>query len=93
MGHHFGNAKTSLYWAQTCNELIHRVCQLYPKNCIGVCMLPQSPRVSPANCREELERCVQEFGCVGCNLNPDPSGGYWTDPPLTDPYWFPLYAK
>ncbi len=26
-----------------------------------------------------------------CNLNPDPSGGYWTSPPLTDPSWFPLY--
>src|SRR3546814_17070834 len=28
---------------------------------------------------------------IGCNLNPDPSGGYWTDPPLTDPWWFPVY--
>ena len=26
-----------------------------------------------------------------CNLNPDPSGGYWTAPPMTDPYWYPLY--
>ena len=25
------------------------------------------------------------------NLNPDPSGGFWTSPPLTDPYWFPVY--
>ena len=25
-----------------------------------------------------------ELGFVGCNLNPDPSGGYWTAPPLTD---------
>lgn len=38
----------------------------------------------PANCRDELERCVTQFGFVGCNLNPDPSGGYWTDPPMTD---------
>ena len=41
----------------------------------------------------ELERCVKEFGFVGCNLNPDPSGGYWTDPPLTDKWWYPLYEK
>ena len=27
------------------------------------------------------------------NLNPDPSGGYWTDPPLTDRYWYPIYEK
>ena len=36
---------------------------------------------------------MREFGFVGCNLNPDPSGGYWTDPPMTDEWWFPLYEK
>ena len=51
------------------------------------------PGVSPANCIAELERCVKEFGFVGCNLNPDPSGGYWKDPPLTDRCWYPLYEK
>jgi 4-oxalmesaconate hydratase len=24
-------------------------------------------------------------------VNPDPSGGYWTDPPLGDEWWYPLY--
>ena len=28
---------------------------------------------------------------MGCNLNPDPSGGHWTSPPLTDRCWYPLY--
>ena len=93
MGHHFGNALVSRYWTETCNELIHRACQLFPDNFIGVCQLPQSPGVSPANCVQELERCVNEFGFVACNLNPDPAGGYWTDPPLTDRYWYPLYEK
>jgi 4-oxalmesaconate hydratase len=58
-----------------------------------VCQLPQSPGVPPANCIEELERCVNELGFIGCNLNPDPSGGYWTDPPLTDRWWYPFYEK
>jgi 4-oxalmesaconate hydratase len=93
MGHHFGNELTSRYWAETCNDLIHRVCTLFPKNFIMVCQLPQSPGVSPANCIGELERCVNELGAVGCNLNPDPSGGYWTDPPMTDRYWYPFYEK
>ena len=31
------------------------------------------------------------MGFIGCNLNPDPSGGYWTGPPLFDRYWYPLY--
>ena len=29
-------------------------------------------------------RAPSEFGFVGCNLNPDPSGGHWKEPPLTD---------
>jgi 4-oxalmesaconate hydratase len=69
------------------------VCSLYPANFIGVCQLPQSPGVPPENCIAELERCVNEFGFVGCNLNPDPSGGHWTSPPLTDKHWYPLYEK
>ena len=93
MGHHIGNELTSKYWSEQCNELIHRVCTLYPKNFVGVCQLPQSPGVHPKNCIPELERCVNEFGFIGCNLNPDPSGGYWTDPPLTDKWWYPLYEK
>ena len=93
MGHHIGNAATSRNWSEICNELIHRVCTLYPDNFVGVCQLPQSPGVAPANCIAELERCVNEFGFIGCNLNPDPSGGYWTDPPLTDKWWYPLYEK
>lgn len=93
MGHHLGNAETSSDWARACNELIFRVTSLFPKNFIGVCMLPQTPGVSPANCLAELERCVLEYGFVGCNLNPDPSGGYWTDPPLTDRFWYPIYEK
>jgi 4-oxalmesaconate hydratase len=93
MAHHVGNAATSALWTDICNELIHRVCTLFPKNFVGVCQLPQSPGVRPDNCIAELERCVNEYGFIGCNLNPDPSGGYWTDPPLTDKWWYPLYEK
>ena len=58
-----------------------------------MCQLPQSPGVPPKNCIPELERCVKELGFIGCNLNPDTSGGYWKDPPLTDKWWYPLYGK
>jgi 4-oxalmesaconate hydratase len=93
MGHHFGNAITSQVWSRVCNDLIYRVTKLYPDKFIGVCQLPQSPLVSPKSVVPELERCVKELGFVGCNLNPDPSGGHWKDAPLTDRSWYPLYEK
>ncbi|MGH8697205.1 MAG: amidohydrolase family protein [Burkholderiales bacterium] len=93
MGHHLGNEATSRQWSELCNDLIHRVCTLYPANFVGVCQLPQSPGVPPKNSVAELERCVKELGFIGCNLNPDPSGGYWKDPPLTDKWWYPFYEK
>src|SRR5687768_6972871 len=36
MAHHVGDATTSLHWSQHCNDLIHRVCTLYPDNFVGV---------------------------------------------------------
>jgi 4-oxalmesaconate hydratase len=91
MAHHIGNETTSRHWTRACNDMIHRVCTLYPENYVGVCQLPQSPGVSPAGCVAELRRCVQELGFIGCNLNPDPSDGHWSGPPLTDKSWYPLY--
>ena len=41
----------------------------------------------------ELRRCVEELGFIGCNLNPDPGGGRFTHPPLTDEFWYPFYEK
>ena len=66
---------------------------LFPEHFAGVGMLPQSPGVPIAHSIAELERCVLELGFVGCNLNPDPSGGHWTSAPLTDEAWFPFYEK
>jgi 4-oxalmesaconate hydratase len=93
MGHHLGTLENSIEWSVVCNDLIHRVCSLYPKNFAPVCQLPQSPGKDLTASVKELERCVTELGFVGCNLNPDPSGGYWTDPPMTDRIYYPLYEK
>ncbi|MGH8169236.1 MAG: amidohydrolase family protein [Steroidobacteraceae bacterium] len=93
MGHHIGDEPVSVTWTRINNDLIKRVVDLYPDNFAGVCQLPQSPGVPIANSVHELERCVRELGFVGCNLNPDPSGGYWKSPPLTDRHWYPFYEK
>ncbi|MGZ5098417.1 MAG: amidohydrolase family protein, partial [Usitatibacter sp.] len=93
MAHHVGTEATGKEWTRLSNDLIHRLCTLLPDNFVGVGQLPQHPGVPVENCIPELERMVNELGFVGVNLNPDPSGGRWTGPPLTDRYWYPLYEK
>jgi len=93
MAHHIGDFNVSATWAAICNELCYRVSKLFPDNFIPVAMLPQSPGVDPKTCIPELEKVVKEYGNVGINLNPDPSGGHWNSPPLTDPHWYPIYEK
>lgn len=91
MAHHLGTEAISRQWSRLSNDLIHRVCHLLPGRFAPVAQLPQSPGIDPERCVAEIRRTVLELGFVGVNLNPDPTGGYWTDPPLTDPYWFPIY--
>ncbi|WP_217169369.1 amidohydrolase family protein [Streptomyces sp. AC512_CC834] len=97
MAHHYGDERTSLDWSRVSNDLVSRVCGLFPDRFAGVCQLPQSPgdALAPSVRRsaEELERCVTDLGFVGCLLNPDPSDGYWHAPPLTDRIYYPLYEK
>ena len=93
MAHHLGSEATSQDWARICNDMIYRACRLFPENFIGVCQLPQFPGVPPKNSIAELERCITQLGFIGCNINPDPSGGRWIDSPLTDKWWYPLYEK
>jgi 4-oxalmesaconate hydratase len=91
MEHHVPDPATAREWARASNDLVHRVVGLFPEHFAGVCQLPQTPEGPLDDVIAELRRCVEELGFVGCNLNPDPSGGHWTSPPLTDPYWYPLY--
>jgi 4-oxalmesaconate hydratase len=91
MAHHIGDESVSKIWTRINNDNIHRVTQLFPDNFVGVCQLPQSVGVPIENSIDELKRCVNELGFVGCNLNPDPSGGRWTGPPLTDKAWYPFF--
>jgi 4-oxalmesaconate hydratase len=93
MGHHVPDPATAVTWAQVCNDLVYRVTTLFPDNFAGVAQLPQVTGEPLDACVAELERAVTELGFVGCNLDPDPAGGFWSSPPLTDEYWFPLYEK
>ena len=91
MEHHISDQPTATAWARASNDLVHRVAQLFPEAFAPVAQLPQTPGGSLGPVIEELQRCVGELGFVGCNLNPDPAAGYWSTPPMTDEYWYPLY--
>jgi 4-oxalmesaconate hydratase len=93
MQHHVADRPTARAWARACNDLVHRVVRLFPEHFTGVCQLPQTPDGTLDDSVAELQRCVEDLGFVGCNLNPDPSGGHWTSKPLTDEYWYPLYER
>jgi 4-oxalmesaconate hydratase len=93
MAHHIGDFQVSSTWAAICNELCFRVCSLFPDRFALAAMLPQSLGVAPETCVPELEKCVEQYGAVAINLNPDPSGGHWTSPPLTDRQWYPIYER
>jgi len=69
------------------------VSRLYPDHFVPAAMLPQSPGADPATCIPELVRCVESYANVAINLNPDPSGGRWDSPPLSDRHWYPIYEK
>jgi 4-oxalmesaconate hydratase len=92
MGHHVGNESVNQVWSRVSNDLIHRICTLLPDNFVPVGQLPQFAGAPIEGVLPELER-LHELGFVGVNLNPDPSGGYWKAPPLTDRYWYPVYEK
>ncbi len=75
MGHHIGDEKVSLRWSQLCNDLIHRVCALYPQNFIGVCQLPQSPGAPPKNSELDVPAMIHVSGC--CNPAQHTTGSYY----------------
>ena len=94
MAHHIGNETTSLRWTRVCNDLIHRVCGLYPDNFVGVCQLPQSPGVPPVHSAAELERCVERARIhrlqSESRILPADIGIRRRSP---TGHWYPLYEK
>jgi len=93
MGHHIGNEHTSRFWTEHQNDIIRRVCDLFPRNFAPVAQLPQSPGVAPEKSVAEIDRTVGEMGFIGINLNPDPSGGWWNGVSLADRAFYPIYEK
>lgn len=87
------STKLVRWWVQANNDLIARVCDAFPETFSGVCGLPQGVEGRMDACVEELERCVNELGFVGCLVNPDPAEGIGDVPTMESEYWYPLYEK
>lgn len=93
MMHALFNENVVRTWTVFVNDVIHRQVGLHPDRFRGVAGLPQFRAESLSPVLEELERCVNELGFVGCLLNPDPFEGEGDPPGLNEEYWYPLYDK
>ena len=80
-------------WNEGVNAYIAQFCRVLPDRFAGICGLPQPAGEPIATSLPELDRCIREFGFVGCLLDPDPGEGDNQTPPLGDEYWYPLYEK
>ena len=87
-------AKIVQWFAEECNNLIHRQTQIFPDRFFGIAGLPQPAGEPIGTAVNELVRCVTELGFKGCLLNPDPYENTGVQPPaMGDKYWYPLYEK
>ena len=92
---HSAKPERIVHWyTEAANNVIARLCTLFPNRFRGIAGLPQNAGISPKNTLDELERCIKELGFVGVMLNPDPHEGEGPPPPgLGDEYWYPVYEK
>src|SRR5258706_7197975 len=94
MMHSIKPGRVTELWTRAVNDAIHAQCNLHPERFRGIAGLPQFRSESPAGCLDELDRCINELGFVGCLINPDPTEGEEAPPPgLGDRFWYPLYER
>jgi predicted TIM-barrel fold metal-dependent hydrolase len=91
--HSWPTEKVIRWWVEVNNDIIGKQSAAFPDTFKGVCGLPQGPSMPIEAAVEELERCVNELGFIGCLINPDPTEGTGYAPTLDDEFWYPLYAK
>lgn len=81
------------WWVAANNDLIRRTVDLHPDRFAGMAALPVCPGRPVEDALDELDRIAELPQFVGVLLNPDPSEGAGTAPPLGDEYWYPLFDR
>ena len=94
MAHHLGSEKANIYWAEHWNNLIYRICQLYPDNFVPVGMLPQFPGVEPKNCiAGDRAHASTSSGSSASTSTRTPRAACGPTRRLFDEWWYPVYEK
>jgi predicted TIM-barrel fold metal-dependent hydrolase len=75
------------------NDMVARCVKLHPDRFAGIGSLPLSLGVRPRDCAEEIDRCIDELGFVGFQINPDPGEGLAETPHMGEEFWYPVYEK
>ncbi|GAA1016457.1 4-oxalomesaconate hydratase [Acrocarpospora pleiomorpha] len=81
------------WWVEANNDLIRRSVDLHPDRLAGVAALPVCAGRPVEEALAELDRVAAMPQFVGVCLNPDPSEGAGTTPPLGGAYWYPLFER
>jgi predicted TIM-barrel fold metal-dependent hydrolase len=81
------------WWVAANNDLIRRTVDLHPDRFAGMAALPVCPGRPVEDALDELERIAELPQFVGVCLNPDPSEGAGTTPPLGSEYWYPVFDR
>src|SRR5580658_6987654 len=90
MATHAGAPEQNAIWADLNNSLVLRACQLNPGKFAPVGMLGQHQSCPSEKVAKQMEKWA-DAGFVGFNLDPDGTGGRWSNPPFTGKQNYPIF--
>jgi len=90
MATHDGTVEQNGVWADLNNSLVLRACQLNPGRFAPVGMLGQHQTCPGERVAKQLERWAAE-GFVAFNIDPDGTGGRWSNKPFTGKQNYPIF--
>lgn len=92
-GHSMAPSSLVEPWIAANNDVVARTVAARPDRLAGIAGLPMVPGEPVDRAFAELDRAVNDLGCVGVLVNPDPSEGTGSPPTLGESYWYPLYER